>query len=148
MTDDATAKIERVLLDASALLAVIYEEGGAGEVHEALLSRTAISSVNVGEVVARLDEDGWTRDEVAGVIDGFDLEIVPFDTATAVLSGEYRSRTLRYGVGLGGRACLATAKQLGIPVLTADPAWKKLRLPGVRVRCIGGGIESEHGRES
>ena len=137
MTEEAAAKAERVLLDASALLAVIYEEAGAEEVHEALRGRTVMSAVNVGEVVARLDEDGWTRREVAGVIDGFDLEIVPFDTATAVLSGEHRSRTRRHGIGLGGRACLATAQQLGIPVLTADRAWKKLRLPGVRVRCIG-----------
>ena len=126
----------KVLLDASALLAVIYEEVGAEEVHEALRGRTAMSAVNVGEVVARLDEDGWTKREVAGVIDGFDLEIIPFDTVTAVLSGDYRSRTRRHGIGLGGRACVATAKRLGIPVLTADRAWKKLRLPGVRVRCI------------
>lgn len=134
---EAAVAGERVLLDASALLAVIYEETGAGEVHEALRGQAVMSAVNVGEVVARLDEDGWTRREVAGVIDGFDLEIVPFDTAAAVLSGEFRSRTGRHAIGLGGRACVATAKQLGIPALTADPVWKKLRLPGVRVRCIG-----------
>ena len=136
MTDEVTAKAERVLLDASALLAVIFEETGAEEVHAALRGATAISSVNVGEVVACLDEDGWTRREVAEVIDGFDMEIVPFDTATAVVSGELRSRTRRVGVGLGGRACLATAQRLGIPVMSADPAWKRLRLPGVKVRCI------------
>lgn len=137
MTPEAAAVEERVLLDASALLAVIYEEAGAGEVHEALRGRTAMSAVNVGEVVARLDEDGWTRREVAGVIDGFDLEIIPFDAATAVQSGEYRSRTRRYDIGVGGRACVATAQRLGLPVLTADPNWKKLRLPGVSVRWVG-----------
>ncbi len=136
MTEEAAPRAERVLLDASALLAVIYEESGAEEVHEALRGATAISSVNVGEVVACLDEDGWTRREVAEVIDGFDMEIVPFDTATAVVSGELRSRTRRVAVGLGGRACLATAQRLGIRVMTADPAWRRLRLPGVKVRCI------------
>ena len=136
MTEDAVATAETVLLDASALLAVIYEEAGAAEVQELLRGRTAMSAVNVGEVVACLDEAGWTRREVAEVIDGFDMEIVPFDTATAVLSGEFRSRTRRVGIGLGGRACLATARSLGIPVLTADRAWKTLRLPGVKVRCI------------
>ena len=70
MTEEAVATAETVLLDASALLAVIYEEAGAAEVQEVLRGRTAMSAVNVGEVVACLDEAGWTRREVAEVIDG------------------------------------------------------------------------------
>ena len=124
------------LLDASALLAVIFEEAGANLVRETLRGEAIMSSVNVGEVAARLHQEGWTAREIAGVVDGLRMEIVPFDTETALLSGRYRPQTRPFGLGLGDRACLATAGRLDVPVLTADRIWTKLNLQGVTIRCI------------
>ena len=126
----------RTLLDASALLAVIFEEAGADLVHEALRGDAAMSTVNAAEVAARLHQGGWTVGDVTEVIAALGMELVPFDVDTALLSGQYRPATQRVGLGLGDRACLATARRLGVPVLTADRVWTQLNLPGVTVRCI------------
>lgn len=126
----------RTLLDASVLLAVIFEEAGADLVRETLRGEAMMSTVNVGEVAARLHQEGWTAREVAGVVAELRMEIIPFDTETALLSGRYRRQTQPFGLGLGDRACLATAGRLGVPALTADRVWTKLDLPGVTIRCI------------
>ena len=68
----------RVVLDASAVLAVILEESGAEVVVEALRSGAAMSAVNVAEVASRLHQDGWTESEVASV---FVYSLVPIALA-------------------------------------------------------------------
>ena len=118
------------------MLAVILEESGAGVVAEALGSGAAMSAVNVAEVAARLHQDGWNESEVALVFNELGIEVLPFDSDAALLSGSYRNQTRSLGLGLGDRACLATALREDCPVLTADRAWNRLELDGVDVRCI------------
>lgn len=124
----------RTVLDASAVLAVIPEEPGADVVVEALRSGAAMSTVNVGEVAARLHQDGWSESEVALVFDSPGIELLPFDPETALLSGRLRTATRR--LGLGGRACLATGSIEGGAVLTSDRRWRQLDIAGVDIRCI------------
>ncbi len=92
-----------------------------------------MSSVNVAEVAARLSQGGWSTAAVASAIAETGIEVVPFDLPTALLSGAYRPRTRRQGLGLGDRACLATACRLGLPALTADRSWAELAIDGVKV---------------
>ena len=92
-----------------------------------------MSSVNVAEVAAYLSQEGWSSAAVADAIAETEIEVVPFDHRTALLSGAYRTRTRRQGLGLGDRACLATACRLGLPALTADRSWADLDLDGVNV---------------
>lgn len=92
-----------------------------------------MSSVNVAEVAARLSQDGWSSGDVSSVVTGMGIEVIPFDRRTALLSGAYRPRTRRHGLGLGDRACLATARSLGLPALTADRSWAALEIDGVTV---------------
>ena len=81
----------RIVLDASAVLAVILEEPGADVVVEALRSGAAMSTVNVAEVAARLHQDGWSDAEVALVFDSLGIELLPFDPEAALLSGRLRT---------------------------------------------------------
>ena len=124
------------LLDASAILAALYDEPGCDRVHEAFIAGAAMSAVNVAEVSAHLRAHDWTSGQVADVFDDLSIEILPFDRATALLSGAYRPRTDHLGLGLGDRACLATARRVRLPVLTADRAWGRLKLRGVRIVLI------------
>lgn len=124
------------LLDASAILAALYEEPGVTRVHDALREGAAISAVNVGEVAAHLRTNDWRAGQVADVFDDLSIEIVPFDRETALLSGAYRPRTRHLGLGLGDRACLATARRLRLPALTADRAWARIDLRGVEIVVI------------
>lgn len=125
-----------MLLDTSALLASLFEEPGSAEVEAALLVGVAMSSVNLAELAARLHQDGWSGGEVAEAIGGLGIDVANFDLEVAVLSGQLRPLTRELGLGLGDRACLATAALLRLPVLTSDRAWTELRLDGVEVRCI------------
>lgn len=124
------------VLDASAVLAALLKEPGAVRVERALKRGTAMSSVNVAEVAARLSQDGWSSGDVAGVVTKMGIEVIPFDRQAALLSGAYRTRTRRQGLGLGDRACLATASRLGLPVLTADRSWADISIPGATVVLI------------
>ncbi len=124
------------LLDASAILAALYEEPGCNTVHEALRAGAAMSTVNVAEVSAHLRARDWRSGQVKDVFDDLGIDVLPFDRATALLSGAYRPRTRHLRLGLGDRACLATARRLRLPVLTADRAWAQVKLRGVRVVLI------------
>ena len=124
------------VLDASAALAVIFEESGADAVALALRTGGAMSTVNAAEVAARLHQDRWTGPEIERAFEELGIEILPFDFKTAMLSGEYRISTMRLGLGLGDRVCLATACLEECPALTADRSWRQVELAGVEIRCI------------
>ena len=124
------------LLDASAVLAVLYEEPGFTRVRDALGEGAAVSAVNAGEVAAHLRTNDWSAGQVADVFDDLSIEVVPFDRETALLSGAYRPRTRHLGLGLGDRACLATARRLRIPALTVDRVWERIELRGVEIVVI------------
>ena len=118
---------QRFMLDASAVLAFLFDEKGAARVATAI-PFASISTVNLSEVVAKLyDGDVREADIVASLAD-LDLEVVPFDQAMAVRAGSLRAATRVLGLALGDRACLATAEAVGLAVLTADRAWAQLDL--------------------
>ena len=95
-----------------------------------------MSVLNVAEVASRLHQDGWTESEVAFVFDNLGIEALPFDREVALTSGRYRTLTRRLGLGLGDRACLATARVEECPVLTADRSWLKIGIAGLDIRSI------------
>ena len=121
--------MNRVVLDASALLAVLNQEAGAETLTPQLLSVASISTVNLAEVHSKLvarglrPADAW---EAALAPIG---EIIPFTTEHARLAGDLIAQTRPLGLSLGDRACLALALALKLPVYTADKSWKKLKLP-------------------
>jgi ribonuclease VapC len=89
--------------------------------------------VNVAEVLGRLARDGMPDDALPGVEARLRPLVPPFD---AGLTAETASliRVAR-GLLLCDRACIATAKHFGLPVITADRVRAKLDL-GVEVRPI------------
>jgi PIN domain nuclease of toxin-antitoxin system len=64
-----------------------------------------------------------------------EFSVFPFTQEDALVTAQLWDVTKSLGLSFGGRACLALAKRLGIPVLTADRAWQKLKL-GVTVRPV------------
>ena len=123
-----------VVLDASALLALLNTEPGSEEV-ERTIPGAAISTVNLSEVVAKLVEAGMPEEAVRSVLGGIGLEIHPFDVELAFQTGILRPQTRALGLSLGDRACVALGLQLKAPVLTTDRNWKSLDV-GVEVRAI------------
>ncbi len=124
----------KVVLDASAILALLNDEPGAAAV-AAALEDAVVSAVNLSEVVAKLLEVGLSREEADEALGGLGLEVQPFDETAAWAAGALRAATRRTGLSLGDRACLALARELGVPALTADAAWLKAAT-GADVRLV------------
>jgi PIN domain nuclease of toxin-antitoxin system len=114
-----------VVLDASAILAVVFEEPGAERVADHLPGALA-STVNVAEAATKLLDFGMPEDTVETIITALQLTIQPFDLSQAFEVARLRSATRGSGLSLGDRACLALAKQRGLPALTTDKMWKNV----------------------
>ncbi len=129
--------MSRFVLDASAVLALIFGERGADAV-AIHVPECAISAVNLAEVVAKLADEESSDEAVRLTINDLDLDVIEFDEELAMDSGLLRQRTRQMGLSLGDRACLALAKRDGLPALTADRAWARLDV-GVEVQVIRDG---------
>ncbi len=128
------------VLDASALLAFLQREPGQERVAEAIAPGSAISAVNVSEVVAKLRDASTPEPAIRQSLDSLaarGLEVVPFDRSLALAAGFLRPLTRELGLSLGDRACLALGRVRGQPVLTADRGWTAVAgALGVDVRVI------------
>ena len=123
-----------VVLDASAVLALLNDEPGA-ETVAGLVRNSAISAVNVSEVAAKLDDAGVPEHVIRRAVGGLLMDIVPFDAEQALQSGLLRTATRAAGLSLGDRACLGLAKRLGLSAVTADRSWERVQI-GVSVTVL------------
>jgi ribonuclease VapC len=127
--------MNRVVLDASALLAILNQERGAETLTPELLSAAAISTVNLAEVQGKLVSRGLSPDDAWEATLSPIREAVPFTSDHARLAGDLVAQTRPIGLSLGDRACLALGLALKAPVYTADKSWKKLKV-GTRIHVI------------
>lgn len=126
--------MNEVVLDASALLAILRAEPGAARI-EARLDRACIGAVNLSEVVAKLIEDDVPETEIRRAIGRLELDVRAFDEHHAFIAASLRRATRAFGLSLGDRACLALAQSLNAPALTADRSWSRLDL-GIAIEVI------------
>lgn len=124
-----------VVLDASAILAVVNGEPGAEIVVEALDSNALLSAVNYAEVMTKLIESGVDRELARTTVLNIGVQVIEFEINLADRTGDLRSQTKRLGLSLADRACLALAEREKLPVLTADKSWSRVDL-GIDVRVI------------
>jgi PIN domain nuclease of toxin-antitoxin system len=112
------------VLDASALLALLFAETGAERV-EPLLASAVIGAVNLSEVIAKLVDRGLTPASALTGLRDLGLDVVPHDRAQAERAGAIRAQLTGLNLSLGDRACLALAQLTGAEAVTADRAWLK-----------------------
>ena len=113
-----------VILDASAMLALLFDEPGAALVMpHARGSR--LLAVNFAEVMERVIRAGGSPAQAERMIDRLEITIVPFDRTLARHAAELRQRTRFMGASLAS----------GLPILSADRDWQKLDL-GLDIRMI------------
>ena len=127
--------MNRVVLDASALLALLNNEPGSETLTPELLSNATSSTVNLAEVQTKLVSEGGDPDEAWEDTLSPIRETAPFTDAQAKIAGDLVSQTRRSGLSLGDRACLALGIVLKAPIYTADRSWKSLK-GGVRIHVI------------
>jgi ribonuclease VapC len=127
--------VNRIVLDASALLAILNQEPGADALTPSLLTAAVAGTVNLAEVQGKLVEHGLSSDEAWEATLSPIREAVAFTAQQAKLVGSLIPKTRSLGLSLGDRACLALGITLNAPVYTADKSWKALRV-GVRIHVI------------
>ena len=127
--------MNRVVLDASAILALLNREPGADKLTPKLLSTATSSTVNLAEVQGKLVAKGLSpRDAWEATLSPI-REAAPFTTQHAETAGNLLAHTRAFGLSLGDRACLALAITLRLPVYTADKSWTQLKL-GIPIHII------------
>jgi len=127
--------MSKAVLDASAILAVIFKERGAEKLTDEILDEAVASTVNLAEVQAKLVTKGYDSD--VAWMDTLLLETDPeaFTAEQAKIAGSLIAKTQKYGLSLGDRSCLALAITLKAPVYTTEQAWKNLKI-GVPIHLI------------
>lgn len=125
------------ILDASALIAFLHNEPGAEAVVDAITATAAISVVNWAETLSKVAADGDDPQQVADSLQTSDSPLIlePLTDADCVEIARLRPLTKAHGLSIADRACLALAKRLEIPVVTADRDWADLNL-GTTVQLI------------
>lgn len=127
--------MSKVVLDASALLALIKNETG-GNIIENLLGNIVMSSVNVSEVASILLDSSMSLEECKDVIEPFVDSIISFDSELSFVAASLKKLTKHKGLSLGDRACIALGIKLKAPIYTADKVWAELNIDKADIKLI------------
>jgi PIN domain nuclease of toxin-antitoxin system len=125
-----------IVVDASALLALLHRESGWEVVAHAVAKDSAtLSAVNYAEVVQKAAQHGFAAENVDSALEALGITVSPFGRLDARLAASFHRH--RSNLSLGDRVCLALARSLSSPAFTADRAWQRWAEElGVDVRVI------------
>lgn len=120
-----------IVLDASAVLAVLLRERGAERVQQAFAS-AGISAATLAEILSKAARRGIPFDEAYSAILDFGIEILPVTTLHARIAGEISRAPRELDLSLGDRLCIALAISMNCELLTSDEGMSKF-LAGVPI---------------
>jgi PIN domain nuclease of toxin-antitoxin system len=123
------------VLDASVILAILFQERGADNMTDAILAGAVVSAVNLAEVQSKLVKMGHDPGQAWGDALLLDSDPEPFTAEQAKIAGSLIAHTERYGLSLGDRSCLALAITLKAPVYTTEQVWKNVNV-GIPIHVI------------
>ena len=124
-----------VVLDASAIIALLLEEPGAEKLTDEILSDAVASTVNLAEVQTKLVHRGYDPDEAWEDTLEQVTAAEPYTADQAKIAGTLVRNTAQFGLSLGDRSCLALAIALNADVYTTEKLWKNLKL-GIPIHVI------------
>lgn len=117
--------MSHVVLDASAILALLKSERGASKV-AGVIADASVCAINQAEVISHFVHLGAPLDDVRAMLAALPYTVIAADDALAWEAGNLRAVTASAGLSLGDRFCLALAKRLGVAAYTADKAWRDI----------------------
>lgn len=113
-----------VLLDTSAVLALLFDEPGAERVDQAIGGNCTMTAANWAELGIKLKQLKSDWEWMLEGIRALGVQVEPTTADDAELAARMSEK--RDGLSLGDRLCLAAAQRLDITVLTADTQWEGL----------------------
>src|SRR5438093_964542 len=129
--DGRIRRLTEYVLDASAVIALVNKERGAEKVRP-LMPHAVISAVNYCETIQCLRRSGIPLEEVKAALTPLVPRPIPFDESLAYVAASMHEQTRDHGLSFGDCACLALARSLDLPAVTAEQEWEKIDV-GVRV---------------
>ena len=114
------------VLDASVILAILFQERGADKMTDEILAGSVASAVNLAEVQSKLVKMGHDPDKAWKDALLLETDPEPFTADQAKTAGTLLAKTEKYGLSLGDRSCLALAIALNAPVYTTEQVWRNL----------------------
>jgi PIN domain nuclease of toxin-antitoxin system len=127
--------MNEVVLDASAMLALLQNERGEEKLTDDLLEVAVASTVNLAEVQSKLVKKGYDPEEAWEDALLLVTSAEPFTSDQAKIAGSLIATTEKYGLSLGDRSCLALAIALKAPVYTTEQVWRNLKV-GIPIHVI------------
>ncbi|MGF1550690.1 MAG: type II toxin-antitoxin system VapC family toxin [Sphingomonadaceae bacterium] len=125
-----------VVLDASAVIALLRGEPGA-DIVKAALKQAHLGVINLGEVAQCLFRDGWSRAEIEETIEALDVRVRAVRIDLVIAAAEIREVGRKYGLSQADCLCLALARREAAVILTADRVWLQVaEAVGVEVKLI------------
>lgn len=109
------------VFDASAILAYLRQESGAGLVREQLERGGLVSAANWSEVAQKITQGGGDWVTARGLLLSYPISVAPVTAADAEAAADLWAPG--NGLSLGDRLCLALGARSGRTVLTADAEW-------------------------
>lgn len=124
--------MSNVVLDASALIALVNKEPGGDKVRPVMPS-AIMGAVNFCETIQRLRRGGMPLEAVTAALTPLVTDPVPFDSTLAYIAASIHEQTRAAGLSFGDCACLALALSRNLPAMTAErDAWDKVDV-GVKI---------------
>jgi ribonuclease VapC len=122
------------VLDASALLALLFGEPGAEAVADLIAEGAVVSAVNLSEVATVLVRRQLDVDRILEPLRQ-QVAVEAFTDADALGAASLHRAGAHLGLSLADRACITLARRLGSNAATADQAWSELDV-GVEITMI------------
>lgn len=126
--------MNKVVLDASAVLAVFFVEEGR-QVVEPVLFGASMSAVNYSEVLKKAVEKRGSLQQARYFLERQSINVIPFDAGQGVLSASILPQTSPFGLSFADRACLSLGMNLQYKVYTAEHRMADTKLD-VNVKLI------------
>ena len=103
---------------------------------QASIRLAAISAVNLQEVAKELLLSGLDEPIIREIIGELRLDVRAHDAEAAYAAAALHEQTREYGRGLGDRSCMALAVALGVPAITTDREWRKVKVKGLKLEVL------------
>jgi PIN domain nuclease of toxin-antitoxin system len=123
-----------IVLDSSALLAVLLRESGA-EAVKSVFPEAVISAASLAEILAKAERKNIPSETAYEAIAAFGIGVVPVDTLHARISAKIFLAPRELDLSFGDRLCIALAMTLRCALLTADRGMAKFPA-GVPIRTF------------
>jgi len=123
-----------IVLDSSAILAVLLAERGADKVISHF-AEGVISAATLAEILSKAEQKGLASEAAYDRIVAFGLGIAPVETVHARIAAKIALAPRELDLSLGDRLCIALAIALRCELLTSDRGMARFHA-GIPIRSF------------